>query len=77
MNIEELARKAGFQWSDLKDQAWCASTSDLVRFAELLLEQAAQKCDDLPVPESCSRSEKSLWDVATMAAGDAIRAMKP
>ena len=37
-------------------------------------EACAQLCDDLPAPDSCSGSEISLWDVATLECGDAIRA---
>ena len=37
-------------------------------------EACAKVCDDLPAPESCSMAESSLWDVATLECGDAIRA---
>jgi hypothetical protein len=37
-------------------------------------EACAKVCDDLPAPDSCSGSEGSLWDVATLECGDAIRA---
>jgi hypothetical protein len=37
-------------------------------------EACAKLCDDLPAPDSCSGSESSLWDVATVECGDAIRA---
>jgi hypothetical protein len=37
-------------------------------------EACAKVCDDLPAPDSCSGSESSLWDVATLECGDAIRA---
>lgn len=37
-------------------------------------EACAKVCDDLPAPDSCSSVEKSLWDVATLECGDAIRA---
>lgn len=33
----------------------------------------ADNINALPAPESCTGVERSLWDVATMAAGDAIR----
>ena len=35
---------------------------------------AALICDALPAPPSCNVLERSLWDVATVAAADAIRA---
>lgn len=41
-----------------------------------VLEEAANTADELQAPQSCSTVEKSLWDVATTAAGDAIRALK-
>ena len=31
-------------------------------------------CEKLPAPDSCTGVERSLWDVATMACADAIRA---
>jgi hypothetical protein len=34
----------------------------------------AQVCYDMPAPDSCSGSESSLWDVATLECGDAIQA---
>ena len=36
-------------------------------------EACAKVCDDLPAPDSCSMVEESLWDVATLECGDAIR----
>lgn len=38
------------------------------------LQEARKACENLPAPDSCSGIEKSLWDVATMACADAIRA---
>jgi hypothetical protein len=46
-------------------------------FAALVLDAAASRCDGLPAPAACSSIERSLWDVATTSAGDAVRAMKP
>jgi hypothetical protein len=37
-------------------------------------EACAKLCDDLPAPDSCSGSESSLWDVATLECAAAIRA---
>jgi len=37
-------------------------------------EACAKLCDDLPAPNSCSGSESSLWDVATLECAAAIRA---
>lgn len=38
------------------------------------MHEAASICDALPAPPSCNVLERSLWDVATVAAADAIRA---
>lgn len=56
----------------------------LARIAELTREleearkdamnAAALICDALPAPPSCNVLERNLWDVATVAAADAIRA---
>ena len=37
-------------------------------------EACAVVCEKLPAPESCTGVERSLWDVATLACADAIRA---
>lgn len=69
IDVEQLAREAGE-----------TPGGDMQRdkvFAALVLDRAAVVCDELPAPASCSGVEKSLWHVATMAAGDAVRAMKP
>ena len=51
---------------------------ELERFANLVAaaerEACAKVCDELSAPDSCSGSESSLWDVATLECGDAIRA---
>ena len=36
-------------------------------------EACALLADDLPAPEACNTIERHLWDVATVAVGDAIR----
>lgn len=38
------------------------------------MHEAALICDALPAPPSCNVLERNLWDVATVAAADAIRA---
>ena len=76
MNIEQLAREAGGDW----DHTTKEDRTFLMRFAALVrneaLEEAAVKCDELPAPPSCNSLERSLWDIATTSAGDAIRSMK-
>ena len=37
-------------------------------------EACADLCETLQAPDSCTGVERSLWDVATMACADAIRA---
>lgn len=37
-------------------------------------EACAALCETLQAPDSCTGVERSLWDVATMACADAIRA---
>ncbi len=88
MNIEQLALEAGFEIHQSKGHIRVGmdaiigndSTAKLMRFAALVrneaLEEAAVKCDELPAPPSCNSLERSLWDIATTSAGDAIRSMK-
>lgn len=84
MNIEELASKFASRYTHRSaplESVWTFTNRTLADFEKAIrqevLEQAAQKCDDMPAPAACSGVEKSLWDVATLAAVDAIRAMKP
>ena len=50
----------------------------LLRFAKLVAEHereaCAKVCDDLPVPPHVSSDDATVWDVATLECGDAIRA---
>jgi hypothetical protein len=50
----------------------------LVAFANLVAakerEACAKLCDDLPVPPHVSSDDATVWDVATLECGDAIRA---
>jgi hypothetical protein len=52
--------------------------SNLERFAELVRaderEACAKVCDDLPAPDYVSPDDVTVWDVATLDCGDAIRA---
>jgi hypothetical protein len=91
-DIERLAREAGFRTGQINLMVGCdaipfiapiSATScivELERFAALVrnevLEEAANTAYELDAPFSCSMVEKSLWDVATTSAGDAIRALK-
>jgi hypothetical protein len=42
--------------------------------AEAEREACAKLCDDLPVPPHVSSDDATVWDVATLECGDAIRA---
>lgn len=37
-------------------------------------EACAKVCDELPAPNFYSDSDKGMWDIASLACGDAIRA---
>ena len=54
------------------------SRSQLERFAALAAAAdraaSAQPCDAMPAPASCAGIEQSLWDVATLACAQAVRA---
>ena len=89
MNIEESAKQAGMNvsmWNYGAGSIVFTMGTDgvargaLERFAKIIrnqaMEDAAACCDELPAPESCNQVERSLWDVATVSAGDAIRSMK-
>lgn len=85
MNIQELAKKAGMNVS-----LWDYGAGSIVftmgteglacgaleRFAALVLEEAANAVDAMKAPDGYNIQEKSLYDVATMEAADAIRALK-
>ena len=51
---------------------------DLERFANLVAakerEACAKVCDELPAPNIYSDSDKGMWDITSLACGDAIRA---
>ena len=79
MNITEALKAAG--WTDTAiSMASEQEMQRMERFAQIIrnqaLEDAAKCSDELPAPESCSQVERSLWAVATMAAGDAVLDMK-
>jgi hypothetical protein len=70
-----MAREAGFTdgelaWHDHMLEAFEA----LVRADER--EACAKVCDDLPAPSYVSRDDATVWDVATLECGDAIRAQQ-
>lgn len=75
MNIIEAAKAAGIlpERDETFGRVYEVEEQQLERFAQIIrnqaLEYAAKVCDGLPAPESCSQVERSLWDVATMAAG--------
>ena len=75
MNIEQLAKEAGFDAveTSVDGLVYEAESKHLKRFAASVAEECAKLCDEIPAPASCSIDERSLWDIATVAAGDAIR----
>lgn len=86
-NVIELAHQAGGTCFD-KDGSYGNYSAgsalftpiELERFATLVrnaaLEEAAVKCDELMAPEEFNRTEKTVWDVATLDCGAAIRNLK-
>jgi hypothetical protein len=72
MNIEELARQAGL----LNQFPTGAMLGMFERFADLVLEQAAQKCDDAKAPWGY-QYQTTDWVRGTDDCAEAIRAMKP
>ena len=78
--IEIMARSVGARPQQNKncDVEYLLSVEALEQLIELVRaderEACAKVCDDLPAPDSCSGSEGSLWDVATLECGAAIRA---
>jgi hypothetical protein len=75
MNSEELARQAGAVRHIGSTPNWTIDTSDLERFAALVLEQAAQKCDELGDPMDEVRP--TPFELGSQQCAEAIRAMKP
>jgi hypothetical protein len=73
-----MAREAGLQSeSGVSEFAY---THRLEHFSELVRaderEACAKVCDDLPAPSYVSRDDATVWDVATLECGDAIRAQQ-
>ena len=63
--LQELQAKSGLAHRKSVQEA-VADERDACAFA----------CETLHAPESCTGVERSLWDVATLACADAIRARK-
>ena len=75
--VIEMAREAGFSlYRDIS--AADGSFAHLERFAELVRADEREACakvaDDLPAPDYVSPDDVTVWDVATLECGDAIRA---
>ena len=87
IDIEKLAMDAGMETQCLSmGAASCVysldvsgvTRGDLERFAALVLEQAAQKCEELPTPDHLfGKNRGRWWNIGTMNCSGAIRAMKP
>jgi len=72
--IIEMAREAGIGWGEgiggMPD--FLEAFVNLVAAKER--EACAKVCDELPAPNVYSDSDKGMWDIASLACGDAIRA---
>ena len=85
MNIEELARQAGAGgefWLGIETPpGYFDSLPIFERFADLVLEQAAQKCESehvgKDVNDACNTESDEAYNLALKHAAEAIRAMKP
>lgn len=89
IDVEKLAREAGVTRCVGRKPHWLACTDELERFAALVLEQAAQKCDDESEMmekaaeraiengeiDEVSSIRSAAWKLCV--AGSKIRAMKP
>ena len=78
MNIQEMAKQAGFEqvMRHRDGSSTVLPNTMFERFAALVLEEAANAVDAMKAPDGYNIQEKSLYDVATMEAADAIRALK-
>ena len=77
--IMEMARKAGDLVIDARGRMdFSFDEYGLVAFAKLVAakerEACAKVCDELPAPNVYSDSDKGMWDITSLACGDAIRA---
>ena len=72
LDIEKLAREAGIDQTISREPVWIATQEDLERFAALVLEQAAQKCEGFAV-----NADGYIDDDWAAMCSEAIRAMKP
>jgi len=61
--------KAKFEFCIL---AFAKFAGKIERFKER--EACAKVCDELPAPNVYSDSDKGMWDITSLACGDAIRA---
>ena len=69
--IIDMAREAGIIHPEMV-------AKHLEAFANLVAakerEACAKVCDELPAPNIYSDSDKGMWDITSLACGDAIRA---
>lgn len=79
-DLIEMAAEAGFD-ELIADEV--IKLTELERFAALIearavartREECADFCDEIQPPSSCNTIERHLWNVATLACADAIRAL--
>lgn len=79
-DVIDMAREALKQEprEDWNSTAWVFADETLEAFANLVAakerEACAKVCDELPAPNVYSDSDKGMWDIASLACADAIRA---
>ena len=70
--IIEMAREAGFKMENSAAIQAAETFANLVAAKER--EACALVCDELPAPNIYSDSDTGMWDITSLACGDAIRA---
>ena len=71
MVAKHLVAFANLVSQEVRDRIMFGSRDDWV-LAER--EACAKLCDELPAPNVYSDSDKGMWDITSLACGDAIRA---
>ena len=71
MVAKHLVAFANLVAQEVRDRIMFGSRDDWV-LAER--EACAKLCDELPAPNVYSDSDKGMWDITSLACGDAIRA---
>ena len=76
--IIEMAKQAGIEAESDTLCRFGGWVEPFVAFANLVAakerEACAKVCDELPAPNIYSDSDTGMWDITSLACGDAIRA---